>query len=307
VTRRGAAAAVLGLALPVFLLGCAGAPRPAPEGVSPLTPPADRQVMVTFRPAPPPLLARATAELERAYGLRTVYAWTMASLGEQCVVFEVPPGREPRELVRRLSSDPRVGIAQTVETFTTLAGAPAGAYNDPYAHLQHSVRALRLDRAHAQVINFSLAGPEDPLLGRLVAAALGRGIVVVAADGGRAARGYPARLDGVIGTLGTDLEGGLRLPAAAKPTSSLAAPAVDVLTTVPRGAYDFVSGSSLAAAQIAGVAALLLEKRPGLDPAQVAEHIRETARPVAGTGNPRVVGQVDACAALARLLGGDCR
>lgn len=416
-TRRGLAAALgLGLGLGLLVLGCAGAPRAVPEGASPAAPPAERQVMVTFRPAPPPLLARATAELERMYGLRTVYAWTMASLGEQCVVFEVPPGREPRELVRRLSSDPRVGIAQTVETFTTLAETPpaAGAYNDPYAHLQHSARALRLDRAHrratgrgvrvavvdtgmdldhpdlrgrvakaqnfvdqgeqtftsdhhgtavagvlaasannqvgivgvapgaelyaikacwhqppgsreavcnsytlaravdfaivegAQVINFSLAGPEDPLLGRLVAAALKRGIVVVAADGGRAARGYPARLEGVIGILGTDLEGGLRLPAGAKPASSLAAPAVDVLTTVPRAAYDFVSGSSLAAAQVAGVAALLLEKEPGLGPARVAEHIRETARPVVGTGNPHVVGQVDACAALARLLGGDC-
>ena len=36
----------------------------------------------------------------------------------------------------------------------------------------------------AQVLNFSLAGPQDPLLGRLIGHALSKGIVVVAADGG---------------------------------------------------------------------------------------------------------------------------
>src|SRR6202007_1869763 len=35
----------------------------------------------------------------------------------------------------------------------------------------------------AQVLNFSLAGPPDPMIAKLVRAALGRGIVVVAADG----------------------------------------------------------------------------------------------------------------------------
>ncbi len=65
----------------------------------------------------------------------------MESLGEQCVVFEVPRGGSVREVVRRLSSDPRVSIAQTVETFQTQGG-------DPYAHLQHGSTTLRLDQAH---------------------------------------------------------------------------------------------------------------------------------------------------------------
>ena len=85
----------------------------------------------------------------------------------------------------------------------------------------------------------------------------------------------------------------------------LEAPAVDILTTVPHGSYDFFSGSSLAAAQASGVAALLLERNPKLTPAQLADLFRRTARhPPDGPPGP---GQIDACAALASAAGtGSC-
>lgn len=350
--------------------------------------------MVTYPAASPALWARTTLELEQNFGLRTIYAWTMASLGEQCVVFEVPRGRTPQELARRLSADPRISGAQPVETFHTEA-------TDPYAHLQRSSQALRLDQAHrwstgkgvrvavvdtgvdfdhpdlrgrvvkarnfvdrgegsfttdihgtavagliaasadndvgivgvapgaeiyalkacwqqppaarqavcdsytlakavdfaitqgAQVLNFSLGGPPDPLLGKLIGNAISRGIVVVAADGGAAARAFPASLRGVIGIVGSD---GARGP-------GLAAPSVDILTTTPHGSYDFFSGSSLAAAQVSGIAALLLEKNPRLRPAELAAVIRKTAHPLSPAG----VEEVDACAAVASVSGTGCK
>ena len=101
--------------------------------------------MVTYRPAPPSLWAQNTAELAQAYRMQMVFSWTLASLGEQCVVFEVLPGRSVPDLVRRLASDPRVGTAQTIENFETLEGKAGG---DPYAHLQHGSQALRVDQAH---------------------------------------------------------------------------------------------------------------------------------------------------------------
>jgi hypothetical protein len=403
-----------GALLALLLAACSAAPRAAsgPEGVAPHANPEAEQVMVMLSPAPPSLWSRTTQELEQTYGLRTIYSWTLASLGEQCVVFEVARGRPAQDLIRRLSSDPRVGSAQTIETFRTQAG---GAWNDPYAHLQHSAQTLHLDQAHrwatgkgvrvavvdtgvdldhpdlrgrvvkahnfvdrgeqtfttdfhgtavagviaaaannevgivgvapgaelwalkacwqhppgareavcnsytlakavdyaivqeVHVLNFSLAGPPDPLLTRLLRTALSRGMIVVAAEGGDAARSFPATLDGVIGILGSDdVKGGLRAPAGGKRHSRLAAPAVDILTTVPRGSYDFFSGSSFAAAQVSGLAALLLEKNPKLTPTQLAGIVQKTARPLAGTGNPHVVGQVDACAAVASLVGGQC-
>jgi subtilisin family serine protease len=413
-------AAILGGAL--LALGCAGS-VPGPANPSPGASSGDRlpavaegterQLMVTYPPAPPSLWARTTSELAQLYNLRTVFSWTLSSLGEQCVVFEVPRDRSVPELMRRLASYPRVSSVQPIETFTTQG--PQQSASDPYAHLQHGSQALRLDRAHrwatgrgvkvavidtgvdfdhpdlrervvkaqnfvergegtfttdihgtavagliaasagnqigivgvapgaeifalkacwpkspgsreatcnsytlakamdfaivqqAQVINFSLAGPRDPLLGRLIGTALSRGIVVVAADGGAPARGFPASLEGVLGVLGSDdLKKGLARPTERSPTTTLAAPAVDILSTAPHSAYDFFSGSSLAAAQVSGVAALLLEKNPKLTPAQIADIVRKTAQPLANSP-PLPVVQVDACAAVASVVGeGGC-
>jgi subtilisin family serine protease len=400
---------VAALTAAIFALSCASASPGPGKGaeVAAEPPPADRQVMVTYPPGPPPLWARTSAELSEVYRLRILYAWTMASLGEQCVVFEVPAGRSARDLARRLASDRRVSSAQTVETFSTLA---AQDKNDPYAHLQHNYQTLRLDRAHrlatgkgvrvavvdtgvdfdhpdlrervtvannfvdrgertfttdvhgtavagviaasannvgivgvapgaeiyalkacwqqppgsreavcnsytlakaidfaitkgTQVLNFSLGGPPDPLLGRLIGVALSKGIVVVAANGGPS-RDFPASYQGVIGIIGSDdLKGGPAAPGTAQAQlPALAAPAVDILTTIPKASYDFFSGSSLAAAEVSGVAALLVEKDPKLAPARIAEIIRKTARPL----NPTHLVQVDACAAVASLTGGGC-
>src|SRR5262245_31237462 len=74
---------------------------------------------------------------------------------------------------------------------------------------------------------------------------------------------------------------------------------------VEGGQYAFLSGSSLAAAHVSGIAALLLERNSGLVPAQVRDLLLATARPVterAGLAGPGV-GLVDACAALAKLIG----
>jgi subtilisin family serine protease len=86
----------------------------------------------------------------------------------------------------------------------------------------------------------------------------------------------------------------------------LAAPGVDVLTTVPHASYDFFTGSSLAAAEVSGIAALLLEHNAKLTPAQLAALLRKTARPVRpanGEADPGV-SLVDACMALAQVTPG---
>ena len=114
---RGAALGAL-----LFVLGCASAPAPDGSGSPPAA--TDQQVMVTYAPALPMIWAQNTAEIARRYGLSVVYAWTMESLGEQCVVFEAPRGRSVQEIIRHLSADPRVSIAQTVATFQTQGGDP---------------------------------------------------------------------------------------------------------------------------------------------------------------------------------------
>jgi subtilisin family serine protease len=164
--------------------------------------------------------------------------------------------------------------------------------------------AKALDAAiaeRAQVLNLSLGGPADPLLARLVRAALDRGIVVVAAESSEhpgGGPGFPASVEGVIAVTASGLDGSL--PAVRRSGRVLAAPGVDILSTVPRGAYDFFTGSSLAAAQVTGVAALLLERNPRLPPARIRELIEKSARPLPAGPD---IGLVDACAAVAMAAG----
>jgi subtilisin family serine protease len=138
----------------------------------------------------------------------------------------------------------------------------------------------------AQVINLSLAGPPDRLLQSLLRAALARGIVVVgAADPQRADGGFPASFPGVIGVAGA----GDRHP----PGSMLLyAPGADIPTCVPGGRWKLVSGSSYAAAHVAGLAALLAQLT---SPAATAAQLRQ-----AGGGGAAPAGKMDACAALSR-------
>src|SRR5206468_1998511 len=146
----------------------------------------------------------------------------------------------------------------------------------------------------------SLGGPPDALLARLIERAVEHGIIVVAAvvEQGGPAPGFPASLDAVIAVVASDADDSVRLPAALARPALLAAPGVDVLTTAPHGAYDFRSGSSLAAAHVSGIAALLLERDPRLTPAQVRALLIATAQPVPARSSAAgaSVGRVDACA-----------
>ncbi|MEL6766013.1 MAG: S8 family serine peptidase [Pseudomonadota bacterium] len=101
------------------------------------------------------------------------------------------------------------------------------------------------------ILNLSISGPEDPLLAELIEVARRKGIIMVAARGSDAAPGFPASAPGVLAvTARGDASAG----------AALQAPGLDVISTAPEGAYDFFSGSSIAAAYVSGVAALLVER-----------------------------------------------
>lgn len=141
----------------------------------------------------------------------------------------------------------------------------------------------------ADVINLSLGGPRDRLLERLLSAGMARDVVVVAAagEGGSA---FPAAMDGVIGVSAEDAQADIR---------ALGAPGIDVLSLAPPDGYDYYSGSSMAAAQVSGVVALLLERSPKQSVAQIHDLLARTARPSGTNADARP--EVDACAALAAL------
>ncbi|MDM3870258.1 S8 family serine peptidase [Porticoccus sp. W117] len=131
----------------------------------------------------------------------------------------------------------------------------------------------------ADIINMSLAGPQDPLIARLVAQALKQNILVVAADPGDAAIGYPARLPGVIGVCRHPPESGDEGRLLIHLNSA------NVLTTAPDGGFDFFSGSSMSAAKVSAMAALMREKQPDLDPGQVVTNLQHMVPAEINTNN----------------------
>lgn len=126
----------------------------------------------------------------------------------------------------------------------------------------------------ANILNLSLTGPEDPLLAVLLNKAREKGIIVVAADPGATESGqrFPASLQGVIPvrSMSNFIDN--------KKTDDkvIDAPGEHILTTLPYGTYDFISGSSVAAAHISGVVALMLEIYPELNEEQIRQLLKKS-------------------------------
>jgi subtilisin family serine protease len=134
----------------------------------------------------------------------------------------------------------------------------------------------------SDVINLSLSGPNDLLLGELVKTALSHGSVVVAAyDRRKADGGFPASVPGVIAVADA--------PVASASRHVYIAPGRDVPTTQPGGRWFLVNGSSYAAAHVSGLVALVRQRRRSPALSLVAD---------------RPGGGIDACATLLRAAAG---
>jgi hypothetical protein len=158
----------------------------------------------------------------------------------------------------------------------------------------------------AKVINMSFAGPDDPGVAERIEAAHALGIVLVAAagNGGPAASDqYPAAYAHVIAVTATDADDKVFERANGGSHIAVAAPGVDILAIVPDGGVRVVSGTSIAAAHVSGVVALLIERRPTIRPDEVRRILSVSAvKPrTAVKGREIGAGRVDAYAAL-RLL-----
>jgi hypothetical protein len=135
----------------------------------------------------------------------------------------------------------------------------------------------------ARIVNMSFAGPADPLLQRMLAAAYARGIILIAAAGNggpHAAPLYPAAYRDVIAVTATDSDDHLFKLANRGRYIAVAAPGVDILALAPGDAYAVTSGTSIAAAQVTGIAALLLERDPALKPGEIRSVLIATAKPL---------------------------
>ncbi len=155
----------------------------------------------------------------------------------------------------------------------------------------------------ARIVNMSFAGPQDPALSRELADGAHRGKIFIAPVGneGRTAKPlYPAADENVIAVTATDRSNAIFKDANPCPATCVAAPGVDVLVAEPGDAYGFLSGTSMAAAHVSGVVALLLDAKPDLGPKAVREILFNTARHLQPSepGQKSIAGIVDAYDAL---------
>ncbi|WOJ91630.1 S8 family serine peptidase (plasmid) [Methylocapsa polymorpha] len=155
----------------------------------------------------------------------------------------------------------------------------------------------------ARIVNMSFAGPRDPALSRELAAGARRGMIFIAAVGneGRSAKPlYPAADENVIAVTATDQSDNIFKDSNHCPTTCIAAPGVEVLVAEPDDAYGFLTGTSLAAAHVTGVAALLVDVKPDLTFNGIRTLLFKTARHLNPSAEDQesVAGIVDAYQSL---------
>jgi subtilisin family serine protease len=145
----------------------------------------------------------------------------------------------------------------------------------------------------ARVINMSFAGPADPSVHRSLEAARKKGIVLIAAAGNAGAKSpplYPAADPNVIAVTATDADDKLFEASNRGSHIAVAAPGAQILVAIPDGGYEVSSGTSYAAAEVAGIVALMLERKGDLTPDQVRAILQSTAKDLGPKGRDIMFG-----------------
>jgi subtilisin family serine protease len=185
-----------------------------------------------------------------------------------------------------LGTAPRVGVL-AVRAFDPSSGGGEGTTFNIIKGVDWAVAN------GARIINMSFAGPADPRIADLLDRATKRGIVLIAAAGNAGPKSpplFPAADRNVIAVTATDMDDRLYTGAVRGNHIAVAAPGVEVLVPAPGGNYQFTTGTSVAAAHVSGVAALLLERNPKLTPGDVRRILMRTAKSLGGRERSRDFG-----------------
>jgi hypothetical protein len=196
------------------------------------------------------------------------------------------------------------GAAPAARLLLARAFGPPAANGVAQGSTFHVVKCLDWAVASgARVVSMSFAGPSNTLLSRALASARDRGVIAVAAAGNAGPQSpplFPAADPGVIAVTASDPDDRV-LPAANRGGHVLVtAPGVDIVVATPQGGYDLTSGTSVAAAEVSGVVALLVEKRADLTPDEARRILATTAIDLGPKGRDPIFGAglVDAEAAV---------
>jgi len=152
----------------------------------------------------------------------------------------------------------------------------------------------------AKVINLSLGGSSpSQTLENAVNYAWSKGVVVVAAAGNNESSNfvYPAYYAHVVSVAATNSSDQKASFSSYGSWVDLAAPGVSIISTYKRS-YAYLSGTSMSAPFVSGLAGLLFAHNLSLTNDQVVSKIETTADDIAGTGTYWQFGRINACRAL---------
>jgi Subtilase family len=155
---------------------------------------------------------------------------------------------------------------------------------------------------NARIINMSFAGPPDPALQDALAKARKKGIVLIAAAGNAGPKSpplFPAADPNVIAVTATDADDKVFAQANRGAYIAVAAPGVDVLVPAPEANVALTTGTSVAAAHVSGLVALLMQVKPSLKPDDVRKILTSSAKSLGPkTRGETGAGLADALAAV---------
>ncbi|RUL88709.1 S8 family serine peptidase [Tautonia sociabilis] len=143
----------------------------------------------------------------------------------------------------------------------------------------------------ADIINMSFESPNfSQAVSDAIDAAVSAGVLIVASAGNDAQDNdttprYPASYasNGIISVAATDRNDNLSSTSNSGATSvDVVAPGVSILSLTPGNTYSFLSGTSQAAAQVSGAAALLKAEFPSWTGAQIKAQLLATVDPIEG-------------------------
>jgi Subtilase family len=202
------------------------------------------------------------------------------------------------------------GVAPKARILAVRAFAPRSDERGAQGTTHNIVTGIDWAFKHgARVANLSFGGPRDELLSDALAIGVARGMIFVASVGNKGAEApplYPAADENVIAATASDEKDGIFKRANHCSLACVAAPGVDLRVSAPPTGYRTASGTSLAAAHIAGVVALVLDKRPDLEPRKVREALfgaaKRSSRSRPYPAETSIAGVVDAYETLEAAL-----
>ena len=187
------------------------------------------------------------------------------------------------------------GVAPNAEfaIFKGLDAAGFGFYADIIAgiHWLHTTGGAR-------VISMSLGGAQDNALDRELTEAAGSALLIAAAgNDGDSTANYPAYHRDVMSVAATDAAGRRASFSNCNSDVEIAAPGVDVWSTLPGNSYGPLSGTSMATPHVSGVAAMIMWKSGSTDPGSTRTTLKNAGEGDGGCNGVSV-------ANLALALGG---